>query len=159
MKRIFCAMLILCFVVVLALPAAAAELQGGYYIVCDCALGTGIRFYVPASAAEGCFTYDASGYLFNLSASTVYLYSPDFPDYTFSAARFSGFQYRTSSGMSYDTVDLDICNITDTNIEIFKENPTIQGDLNFLDMMHVLVEIGSFAIAFLLLLKVGDKRV
>jgi len=158
-RKIAVLFMLAAFVPVLLVQVAAAQLQGGYYFVCDCALGNGVRFYVPASAAEGSLTYDSSGYLFNVSGSTVYLYSPDYPDYTFSAARFSGFQYRVSSGVSYDTVDLNATNITDTNVEIFTEDPSLQGDMDFLSLFHVLVEVGSFAIAFLLMLKVGDKRV
>ena len=158
MKHVFVFVTLILFVVAFSLPAAAAELQGGYYFVCDCALGNGVTFYVPASAAEGCFTYDDSGYLFNISNSTIYLYSPNYPSYTFSASRFSGFQYRTgNTGTSYSA--LNIRNIQDTNVEIFTEDPLLDQELNFLDLLHTMVEIGSFAIAFLLLLKVGDKHV
>ena len=148
--------MLLCAAVILALPAAAADLQGGYYIVADCALGNGIRFYVPASAAEGCFTYDSSGNLFNISNGTVYLYSPSLPDYTISAARFAGFVYR---GDNYNSLDLNIHNITETNIQIYTEDPALQDDMDFLELFHVIVEVGCFAIAFLLLLKAGDKHV
>lgn len=156
MKTALYVLTILCFVLAISVPAAAAELQGGFYIVADCSLGSGVRFYVPASAAEGCFTYDSSGNLFNISNSTIYLYSPDYPDYTFSASRFSGFQYRTDG---YNTVALNIRNITETNIQIYTENPVIQDDMDFLELFHVMVEVGCFAIAFLLLLKAGDKHV
>lgn len=156
MKYLLLAVTLVCFIMVFSLPAAAAELQGGFYIVCDCSLGDGVRFYVPASAAEGCLTYDNNGYLFNISNSTVYLYSPDYPNYTFSASRFSGFQYRSDN---YNAAELNICNITDTNVQIYTEDPALDEQMNFLDLFHTMVEIGSFAIAFLLLLKVGDKRV
>lgn len=156
MKVVLLAFTAACFVLAFSLPIAAAELQGGYYIVADCSLGSGVRFYVPASAAAGCLTYDSSGYLFNVSNSTIYLYSPDYPDYTFSASRFSGFQYRQDN---YTYAELQIHNVTEANVEIFTEDPALEEDMNFLDLFHTMVEIGSFAIAFLLLLKVGDKRV
>lgn len=156
MKTVLYIATALCFILAFAVPAAAADLQGGYYIVADCALGNGIRFYVPASAAEGCFTYDSSGNLFNISNGTVYLYSPSLPDYTISAARFSGFVYR---GDNYNSLDLNIHNITETNIQIYTEDPALQDDMDFLELFHVMIEIGCFAIAFLLLLKAGDKHV
>lgn len=159
MKSVVYIVTAVCFILAFSMPAAAAELQGGYYIVCDCALGSGVRFYVPASAAEGCLTYDSSGYLFNISNSTIYLYSPDYPDYTFSASRFAGFQYRASSGAGYTYYDLNIRNVTDTNVEIYTEDPALSKEMDFLELLHTMVEAGSFAIAFLLLLKVGDKRV
>lgn len=124
MKRVLpflCALLLVS--AVLVVPVLGAELAGGYYITCDCALGNGMTFYVPAEFAGGSLTYDSSGNLFNLTASSIYLYSPDYPEYTIYAPRFSGFQYRAgSSGYSY--VDLNITNVTDTNVEILDENPT-----------------------------------
>ena len=146
----------LCFILAFAVPAAAADLQGGYYIVADCALGNGIRFYVPASAAEGCFTYDSSGNLFNISNGTVYLYSPSLPDYTISASRFSGFVYR---GDNYNSLELRIHNITETNIQIYTENPVLQGEFDLIQVFHALIDVGCFAIAFLLLLKGGKQHV
>lgn len=155
MKRLLIVVTFVCFVTVAALPVAAAELQGGFYFVADCALGNGITFYVPASAAEGCFTYDSSGNLFNISNGTIYIYSTDFPDQTFSASRFSGFVYRNSG---YTNLDLNIRNITETNIQIYTENPVLQGDMDFIEVMHVLIDVSCFAIAFLLLLR-GGKHV
>lgn len=145
---VFIALVFLCCV--LALPAAAAELQGGYRFTCDCALGSDVEFYIPTTYAAGSLTYDSSGYLVNITASTIYLYSPAYPDYTFSASRFSGFTYRASS---YDTRDLNIRNVQTQNVEIFTEDPAPSARLDVLEIFHVMVSVGSFAAQFLLLLK------
>lgn len=112
-----------CLLLAIAVPAMAADLSGGYYIEGDSALGTGLRFYVPADFAAGSLTYDSSGYLFNLTASSIYLYCPDYPDYTIYASRFSGFQYRQSSGSGYQYQDLNLRNVTAANVEILQEDP------------------------------------
>ena len=134
----------------LILPASAAELQGGYVFTCDCALGSGVTFYVPTNYAAGSLTYDSSGNLFNLTSSTIYLYSPDYPNYTFTASRFSTFTYRASN---YDTQDLKIRNVQTQNVEIFTEDPALSARLDVLEIFHVMISIGEFAVAFLLLLK------
>ena len=140
----------------LILPVSAAELQGGYSFTCDCALGSGVRFYVPSGNASGSLTYDSSGYLVNITASTIYLYSPDYPNYTFSASRFSGFTYRANN---YDTQDLKIRNVQTQNVEIFTEDPAPSARLDVLEIFHVMVTVGSFAVEFLLLLKWRNVRV
>lgn len=134
----------------LILPVSAAELQGGYVFTCDCALGSGVTFYVPTTYAAGSLTYDSSGNLFNLTSSTIYLYSPDYPSYTFTASRFSTFTYRTSG---YDTQDLNIRNVQTQNVEIFTEDPAPSARLDVLEIFHVMVGMGEFAVALLLLLK------
>lgn len=123
MKRIFPVLVVLMILVSLTVPAMAADLQGGYYFVADCALGNGMKFYVPADFANGSLTYDSSGYLFNLTSSSIYLYSPDYPDYTIYASRFSGFQYRAGSGSGYSYTDLNITNVTETNLQIYDTDP------------------------------------
>lgn len=159
MKKIFVLAAVACLVMLFALPTSAAELSGGYSFTCDCALGDDITFYVPASYAQGCLTYNESGYLFNISSSTIYLYCPDYPDYTFSASRFAIFQYRTSSdyGTSYQA--LNIRNVTTSNVEIFSDDPSLLHELDVLTVFLVLCDVGTFAVVFLLLLKWGDKHV
>ncbi len=114
-----------------------SELQGGYYLTGDCALGSGLTFYIPSDFAEGALTYDSSGVLFNLTSSSVYLYCPDYPDYTIYASRFSGFQYRSSSGSGYQYQDLNLRNITATNVQIYSEAPGYQMSENQLLLLLV----------------------
>lgn len=49
------------------------------------------------------------GYLYNVSGSTIYLYCEEYPNYTFSASRFSPVSYRVSNG--YDTVQLSVSEV------------------------------------------------
>lgn len=144
-----------------SLPAAAADLYGGYSFRADCSLGYDVLFYVPASAAVGCLTLDESGCLFNISNSTIYLYCPDHPDYTISASRFSPFYVRESTTYGSDTYELVANNIKTDNVEIFYEDPEIDPELSvgFLELLHVMLDAASFAVAFILLLKWGDKHV
>lgn len=124
MKRVFPLLFLSLLVpVLLAVPALGAELAGGYYITADSALGEGLTFYVPSDYATGSLTYDENGYLFNLSGSSVYLYCPDYPDYTIYASRFSGFQYRTDVNYGSSYVALKLTNVTDTNVDIMSSSP------------------------------------
>lgn len=123
MKRIVPVLVVFMILVFLTVPAMGADLQGGYYFVADSSLGSGLKFYVPSDFANGSLTYDSSGYLFNLTASSVYLYCPDYPDYSIYAPRFSGFQYRSGTGSGYTYLDLNATNITDTNLQIFEADP------------------------------------
>lgn len=123
MKRIVPVLVVFMILVFLTVPAMGADLQGGYYFVADSSLGSGLKFYVPSDFANGSLTYDSSGYLFNLTASSVYLYCPDYPDYSIYAPRFSGFQYRSGIGSGYTYLDLNATNITDTNLQIFEADP------------------------------------
>ena len=66
----------------------SGSLAGGYYFICDCVLGSNIKFYVPLEWAHDVFTYDNSGAPVNLSMNTCYAYCPDYPDYSFSCSRF-----------------------------------------------------------------------
>ena len=147
MKYAVICILLFCF---LAVPAlAAGELAGGYYFVADCALGNDVRFYIPADYASGSLTYDSSGHLFNLTASSIYLYCPDYPDYTIYAPRFSGFQYRPSSGSGYTYVDLNAANITDTNVELLQDDPVLLPDLRvLLIMLFVVAAVAAAALIF-----------
>lgn len=148
MKRVL-PFLFLCVLVpvLFVVPVLGAELAGGYYITGDSSLGKGLTFYVPADYAAGSLTYDSSGNLFNLTSSSIYLYCPDYPEYTIYASRFSGFQYRRSSG--YDYVDLRLSNVTDTNVEIFEDSPAPAVNSNFLLVMIlavVIVGVGAFVL-------------
>lgn len=123
MKRIVPVLVVFMILVLLTVPAMGADLQGGYYFVADSSLGSGLKFYVPSDFANGSLTFDSSGYLFNLTASSVYLYCPDYPDYSIYAPRFSGFLYRSGTGSGYTYLDLKATNITETNLQIFEEDP------------------------------------
>lgn len=147
MKRLFPSLLLCVLVLVpvlLAVPVLGSELAGGYYITGDSALGNGLTFYVPADYAAGSLTYDEDGYLFNVTSSSIYLYCPDYPDYTIYASRFSGFQYRpsTSSG-SYSYTDLNLTNVTVTNVEILEGSPSlVLGSDKILIMILAVLIIG-----------------
>lgn len=147
MKRFIIVLVCLLVVLACASPALAADLRGGYYFECDCALGSGVRLYIPADYSTGSLTYDSSGYLFNLTSSSVYLYSPDHPGYTIYAPRFSGFQYRSGNG--YDYSDLRVRNISETNVEIFDDDPGMMFDtpeLLYILVVLVLVFIGLYIV-------------
>ena len=142
MKRIFLFLSVLLLVpVLLVVPALGAELAGGYYITGDSKLGNDLTFYVPSDYAAGSLTYDSSGNLFNLTSSSVYLYCPTYPDYTIYAPRFSGFQYRTDSGYGSTYVDLNLSDVSDTNVEILEDSPSlvISSDKLLVCVLAVLV--------------------
>lgn len=143
MKRVFPYLVALCLVLVLAVPVLASDLTGGYYITGDSSMGTGLKFYVPSNFVSGSLTYDDAGYLFNLTNSSIYLYCPDYPDYTIYAPRFSVFQYRESSGTGYIYQDLNLTNVSDTNVEILTASP-----VPILDSDQVLVLILAVLIVF-----------
>lgn len=147
MKRVFPVLVVLLILVTLTVPVMAADLQGGYYFVADCALGSGMKFYVPADFANGSLTYDSSGYLFNLTASSIYLYCPDHPEYTIYAPRFSSFQYRAGSGYSYE--DLNVTNVTESNLQIYEAAPGKSlgsSELMLLIVVLLIVLIGCLVI-------------
>ena len=97
---------------------SASPLSGGYFFEADCALGSGIRFYVPVDFAVDCFSIDDGG-LVNMTNSTIYAMSPDFPTYTISCSRFGHFTYsRPSVSGSYNTYDLNITSIKKTNMSL-----------------------------------------
>lgn len=109
--------------------AVSGSLTGGYYFVCDCALGTDLKFYVPLEWAHDVFTLDRSGAPVNLSNSTCNAYCPTYPDYTFSCSRFGTFTYRANN---YNTADLVITNISDTNIEFLEDEGLQPSDSDVL---------------------------
>lgn len=149
MKRVL-PFLVLCLLVLAftALPALGAELSGGYYVVGDSAIGQDLTFYVPSDYATGSLTY-SGGYLFNLTASSVYLFCPDYPDYTIYAPRFSVFQYRTNDnyGTSYQPLNLQL--ISDTNVEILVDSPPLSlssDDLLNMILATLVIGIGVFVL-------------
>lgn len=150
MRKVFVLFVLVMVCCSIIVPASAAELQAGYRFICDCALGSGVEFFIPTTYAAGSLTYDSSGILINLTASTIYLYCPAYPDYTFTASRFSGFTYRSSG---YDTRDLNIRNVQTQNVEIFTEDPAPGDRADVLELFHVMISMGCFAIEFLLLMK------
>lgn len=133
----------------LIVPVLGAELAGGYYVTGDSALGSGLTFYVPADYAAGSLTYDSSGNLFNLTSSSVYLYCPDYPDYTIYAPRFSGFQYRSSSGSGYTYYDLNLRNVSAGNVEIYEDDPSpLHGadTVSIMILAVLIVGVGAFVL-------------
>lgn len=99
--------------------AGSDPFTGGYWFVCDCALGYDLKFYVPLEWATDQFILDTSGAPVNMSNTTVNAYCPNFPDYTFSCSRFSTFTYRANN---YNTSNLNITKISDTNIDFLEDN-------------------------------------
>ena len=86
-----------------------------YSFTADCSLGNDLEFVVPAGIAEGSLEITESGDVINMSNSTIYLYCPSYPHYTFSLSRFSGVTYRT--GTSYDgTRDLVLSDVSHSPI-------------------------------------------
>lgn len=126
----------------------SGDLAGGYYFVCDSALGYGLTFYVPLEWAHDVFTLDSSGTPVNLSTNTCYAYCPDFPDYTISCSRFGTFTYRATN---YNTADLRITNITDTNMTFFDDNG-IQMSGSELQLLSCVL---LFVLAAILIMKRG----
>lgn len=116
--------------------AVDGVLAGGYYFVCDCALGTDVKFYVPLEWSHDAFTLDRSGSLVNLSTSTCYAYAPEFPDYTIQCSRFGTFTYRASN---YNTTDLMIRDISDTNIEFMHDESQRLSDSDTLLLIAAMV--------------------
>ena len=144
-SAIFC-ILVLALVTV---PVLGAELSGGYYITGDSAMGNDLTFYVPSDYASGSLTYDSSGVLFNLTASSIYLYCPDYPDYTIYAPRFSQFQYRAGTGSGYSYVDLNLKNISDSNVEIYEKDPPLLHGTDAVSLMILavlIVGVGAFVL-------------
>lgn len=116
--------------------AVSGSLAGGYYFVADCALGSAVKFYVPLEWAHDVFTLDRSGAPVNLSNSTCYAYAPAFPDYTIQCSRFGTFTYRASN---YNTSELQITNISETNIEFLEDETQRPSDSDMLFVIASLV--------------------
>lgn len=126
-------------------PYAASGISGGYYFVADCALGAGVKFWVPADFAMGSLALDDNG-IINMTNSNVYIMpdSSSLQSYSIYASRFGHFQYRRSN---YDYADLTIRNITDTNIS-FLENTTkpVQNSTYFVIIISILLLVGLFLV-------------
>lgn len=149
MKKLLPFLLVCILVPVLVVPVLGADLAGGYYITGDSAMGQDLTFYVPADFASGSLTYDSSGNLFNLTNSSIYLYCPDYPEYTIYAARFSGFQYRQSSGAGYQYQDLKLRNVSAANVEILEDSPTrtfSDNTLLYVILVVLIIFVGAYAI-------------
>lgn len=116
--------------------AGGDSLSGGYYFVVDCALGNSLKFYVPLEWSHDVFTLNSSGGLVNLSNNTCYAYCPAYPDYTFSCSRFGTFTYRATN---YNTTDLMITNISDSNIEFLEDDTQLPSDSDLLLLIAGLV--------------------
>lgn len=151
MKRV----LVLCFVLILvvaclAFPVLAADLAGGYFIVADSVLGRNMKFYFSSDFSAGSLTYDDQGYLFNLSNTNVYLYCPAYPETSMFAQRFSRFKYQTSTSGYVNTMeDLQLRNVTDTNVLILDSAPRMRlpdTDLLTLIFSVLLIGVGAFVI-------------
>ena len=124
--------------------AVSGSLAGGYYMLVDCALGSDVMLYVPLEWATDVFTLDRSGAPVNLSNSTCYAYAPAFPDYTIQCSRFGTFTYRSSN---YNTLDLMITEISDTNIRFLDDTAPRLSDRDLLVMVcGVLFLFGAYCI-------------
>lgn len=123
-----------------------APLSGGSYFVADSALGNALVFYVPVDYLNK-LAYTSNGDLFNLSASSVYLYCPSFPDYTIYAQRFSKFQFRpNSSGYTY--ADCNFTNVDPVAVSILQnaDKPIISTDTLIIGVLAVMVLLGCIFI-------------
>lgn len=119
-----------------ALLAVSDSLAGGYYFVCDCALGSDVKIYVPLEWAHDVFTLNGSGSLVNLSNTTCNAYCPAYPDYTISCSRFGTFTYRATN---YNTADLRVMNISETNIEFLEDETQLPSDSDLLLLIASLI--------------------
>lgn len=119
--------------VLYAAPSAGTEFDGLAYLDVTCNLGS-IRLYLPYGVdLAGVQLRD--GLLFNTTNSTIYLYCPDYPDYSFSASRFQNVTYRTS-GNNYNTVDL-------TGVSIEKTSVTLSQIMPFIHVFALILTIFS----------------
>lgn len=123
-----------------------APLSGGSYFVADSALGVGLVFYVPVDYLHK-LAYTSDGDLFNLSASSVYLYCPSFPDYSIYAQRFSRFQFRpNTSGYSYS--DCKFSNVDPVTVDILEnaDKPIISTDTLLVGLLALVTLLGCIFI-------------
>lgn len=129
-----------------AVLAVSDPFSGGYWFVCDCALGSDLKFYVPADWACDMFALDSSGAPVNMSNTTVYAYCDQFPDYTFSCSRFGKFTYRTSN--NYNSADLNITEISDTNIDFLENNSYRLSDYDLCILICALIVVVAVILIF-----------
>jgi hypothetical protein len=127
---------------------ASGGIVGGYYFVADCALGQNIKFWVPADFSQGSITFDSSGGLVNMTNSTIYLMPDDTTlnsSYTIQAPRFSSFLYRRDAS-GYTWSDLDISNISDTNISWLDDTPQAVPQSSYFVLIASILVIGFLAL-------------
>lgn len=127
---------------------ASGGIVGGYYFVADCALGQGVKFWVPADFAQGSITMDSSGSLVNMTNSTIYLMPDDSSlnsVYTIQAPRFSSFLYRRDSS-GYTWSDLNISNISDTNISWLDDTVQAVPSSSYFVLIASILVIGFLAL-------------
>lgn len=84
------------------------DLSGLTYYDISCSLGD-IRLYLPVGLDQDSFQV-IDGQLINVTNSTIYPYCPEYPDYTWSASRWSPVTYRTNTsyGTTVELVNVDI---------------------------------------------------
>lgn len=127
---------------------ASGGIVGGYYFVADCALGQGVKFWVPADFAQGSITMDSSGSLVNMTNSTIYLMPDDSSlnsVYTIQAPRFSSFLYRRDAS-GYTWSDLNISNISDTNISWLDDTVQAVPPSSYFVLIASILVIGFLAL-------------
>lgn len=95
-----------------ALSVGAGEFSDLAYLDLSCNLGD-LRLYLP-HGVELAAMQVRDGLLYNVSNSTIYLYCPDYPGYTFSSSRFSPVMYRADGYSSYTLSDVVISASSDT---------------------------------------------
>lgn len=69
-----------------------------------CQLGE-ITLYLPYGVCNNALLHDGE-VLRNMTDTTIYLFCPEFPEYVFSASRYSPVTYREPNGTNYQTVQL-----------------------------------------------------
>lgn len=148
MKRIFSFFTVFIILILLVLPAGAADLEGGYFFTADCALGNDVTFYISSGSFSD-LTFDSSGDLFNLGNNTVYLYCPAHPDYSIRAARFSNFVYSVTNGYNPTTYDLNITAINDSNVSFMVDTPAYVSTNTLLVVVIAVVFLFAFVLIFL----------
>lgn len=85
-----------------------------------CSLGS-IRLYLPYGY-ESASIQLINGQLINTNASTVNLYCPEYPAYSFSASRFAPVQYRSTGQQS---IVLDNVELTDSSFSFGESTPYV----------------------------------
>lgn len=76
----------------------------------QCQLGE-ITLYLPYGTGMNALLHDGDS-LRNMTDSTIHLYCPEFPEYVFSASRYSPVTYREPNGTNYQTVQLIVSDVS-----------------------------------------------
>lgn len=92
------------------ISASAVEFDDLSYYDVSSGLGD-IRLYLPHDVDAAVLQLQGDR-LYNVSGNTIYLYCPQYPDYSFSAARFSPVTYRVSN---YSSTELTVGAIGDSS--------------------------------------------